>query len=213
MPANDSLLTRPGRRIGALLLMTAIAISVGGCTSAASPSSAASPGLPGSGVSAPTIGAPVSGTGFPAVAPGLPGVMASGGNTGVGSASSAIAYPYPIYGGSPGIAPDHSILVTGTGQAALSVDGSNRAAAEHKALVAAVADAKSRADAVAAAAGVSIQSVLSVSVSVGQGWIGPIGIEAPSGPALPQNGGAPAPVMAPTMPQLEVTITIAYTIN
>jgi hypothetical protein len=138
---------------------------------------------------------------------------AANGNTGTGSASGAIAFPYPIYGGSPGVAPDHSILVTGMGQATLTADGSNHAAAEHKALVAAVADAKNRADAVAAATGVSIQGVLSVSVSVGQGWIAPLGIEAPSGPVLPQSGGAPAPVMAPTVPQLEVTVTIAYTIN
>lgn len=206
------------RRVGVLVLVGALAVITGGCSNAAAPSSPTGQPLPSGAASAVALRAPVSGSDVRLIAPGPAGVAAVSGGTSVGGVSSAIAYPYPIYGGSPGVAPDHSILVTGSGQADLAADGSNRAAAEHKALVAAVADAKSRAEAVATATGVSIQGVLSVSVSVGQGWIGPVGIESPGGVTVPPaNGSGPAPVPpippTPTTPQLEVTVTIAYTIG
>jgi len=55
------------------------------------------------------------------------------------------------------------------------------------ALGTALDEAKKRADEVAAATGVRIQGVLSVSVSVGQGWIAPMDIEAPGGTPVPSR--------------------------
>jgi hypothetical protein len=142
-------------------------------------------------------------------------IGATGSGTAGGAPGSAIAYPYPIFGGTPGVAPDHSILVTGTGQSPMKADGSNAAAAERAALGSALAEAKKRADEVAAATGVTIQGVLSVSVSVGQGWIAPMGVEAPGGMTVPPAAGT-APVPAPTTPNsvdMGVTVTVAYQIN
>jgi Protein of unknown function (DUF541) len=218
MPIHESLPAAAARRLGALLLVASVAVSASACTSSVSPSSAASHGAPIAG-GATAVGAPVAGKDGQAV---LPAPTSAGGGAAAGTAgttggvvSSGIAYPYPIYGGSPGVAPDHSILVTGTGQAELKSDGSNRATAERTALSAAVADAKNRADDVAAATHVTIQGILSVSVSVGQAWISPVAIESPGGPAVPPTSGsvrAPAPAV-PAAPQLQVTVTVAYTIG
>ena len=94
----------------------------------------------------------------------------------MGSASSgvAIAYPYPGYPGTPGLAPDHTIVVTGFGRASMAADQSDRATAQQAALKAALADAKAQADTVATATGVTIQGVLSVSVSSSPGYFGPM---------------------------------------
>ena len=127
-------------------------------------------------------------------------------------AGAAIAYPYPFFGGTPGIAPDHTIVVTGTGQADDASDGSDRAAAQKAALVAALADAKAQATTIAAAVGVSIKGVVSVSSSVGSFGPYPLAEGAP--------GGAPTqPVPAPNLPipvwpaQLNVSVTVVYAIG
>jgi hypothetical protein len=170
------------------------------------------------GTSVPVI-APSTGTGAvggvgSSVPMGAPtAIGANGSGTTGGASGAAIAYPYPI-GGTPGVAPDHSILVTGTGQSPMKADGSNAAAAELAALGTALAEARKRADEVAAATGVTIQGVLSVSVSVGQGWIAPMGIEAPGGTTVPPAAGS-APIPAPTTPntvEMGVTVTVAYQI-
>ena len=213
------------RRTRGLLLAAALAVTVGACTGAARP--APSGPVAGSHQDSPILptGTSTGDAGGVAIAPApagqgtsggaMVGPGVAGGGSGTANAGSSIAYPYPIYGGSPGVAPDHSILVTGTGQADLRNDGSNRAAAERTALAAAVADARARANQVAAATGVSIQGVLSVSVSVGQTWISPLGLESSGGKAVAPTeptGPQPAPPVAAT-PQLQVTVTIAYTIG
>ncbi len=203
---------RDFRSGGTLFLVAAVALTLAGCSSAASTPSGAGQVLPSQAASGAAREAPQSGTDVAAIAPAPGGVGAGAGGSGVGVATSGIAYPYPAYGGSPGVAPDHSILVTGTGQADLAVDGKNRAAAEHRALVLGVADAKSRAEAVATATGASIQGVLSVSVAVAQGWFGPVPMDSPGGPATPSTSGTVVPA-PPATPQLTVTVTIAYTIG
>ena len=96
-------------------------------------------------------------------APGALPAVTTGGTT-VAQSGTAIAYPY--FAGSPGLAPDHTIVVTGVGQADLAADGSNRASAQKSALDTALTDAKAQANAIAAATGLSISGVLSVSASV-----------------------------------------------
>src|ERR1019366_1873159 len=106
-----------------------------------------------------------------APAPGRP--MAGSDATGSGGggvASGAIMYPYSGYAGITDVAPDHTIVVVGSGQAALKGDGSNRAAAQTTALAAALVDARALANGAAAAAGVSITGVSSISVSVGESY-------------------------------------------
>jgi hypothetical protein len=153
------------------------------------------------------VGAPV-----PIGATTAVGANASG--TSAGSSSSAIAYPYPIFGGTPGVAPDHSILVSGTSQSPVKADGSNAAAAERSALAAALEEAHRWADEVASATGVTIHGVLSVSVSVGQNWIEPLGIASPGAATVPPvAGSAPAPVPAPGPVEMGVTVTVAYQIG
>jgi Protein of unknown function (DUF541) len=134
--------------------------------------------------------------------------VAAGPATGIASTGTAIAYPYP---GSPGLAPDHTIVVTGVGQANLAADGSGRATATKAALTAAVADAKAQADLVASTLSVSITGVLSVSSSVsdyGQIYAVPMmgGSTAPGAPV-------PAPTNGVSLPQLSVTVTVAYSIG
>jgi Protein of unknown function (DUF541) len=206
--------------LGPRLLLPALAIVLGACTSAAGASpadrSSATP-MAATGTAGPVSGSAGAGSTVISVPEGVPAVGAgSVGGSGSGSTGGAIAYPYPIYGGVPGVAPDHSILVTGSGQATMKADGSDRAAAEKTALNAAVADARDRADEVARATGVTITGVLSVSVSVGQGFMYPLGIESPNAPTLPSTNGSapvPAPCIAPTTPQIDVTVTIAYSIG
>jgi hypothetical protein len=142
---------------------------------------------------------------------GVPGGVDTGPGTAIGSAGSAIAYPYPGYPGSPGVAADHTIVVTGVGQADLAANGSGRATAINKALATALADAKAQADFVALKVGVSITGVLSVSTSVQD--YGPIY------PPVPMEGttGPNAPVATPSdavaLPQLSVAVTVAYSIS
>jgi hypothetical protein len=140
------------------------------------------------------------------------GGMGSGttnGTSGPAVAGAAISYPY--FGGTPGIAPDHTIVVTGVGQADMKSDGSNRAAAQKTALAAALADAKMQADAIASATGLSIAGVLSVNASVS-----PYGVAMPlvAAPDSAPNAPVPAPGKIAVSPEvLGVTVTVAYRVG
>jgi len=155
-------------------------------------------------------------------APGaLPPITASG-DTG---AASGMAIAYPYFGGSPGLAPDHTIVVTGVGHADVQPDGSDRATAQKSAIADALADAKAQADAIAAATGLSISGELSVSASVSPGYgIMPMmanGAGTPPCPVpVPENGPATGklfpqqPVCPPTYQQtLSVSVTVAYRVG
>lgn len=151
--------------------------------------------------------APIPPSGSTAVgAPGPLPAVRIGGST-VSAPGTAIAYPY--FGGSPGIAPDHTIVVTGVGQADMASDGSDHAAAQAGALAAALTDAKRQADAIATATGLSISGVLSVSSSVSPSY----GIMPMVGAA---GGSGPGQLLPPTVPvpaypqTLNVSVTIEY---
>jgi hypothetical protein len=159
-----------------------------------------------------------------AVAPNaLPAITTTGGTNGTTTVSSAPATAiYPYFAGSPGIAPDHTIVVTGVGQADLQSDGSNRSAAQKEAITAAIADAKAQADAAASATGLSISGVLSVSISVSPNYlVAPMaGSGAIACPAVPPSsaGGAtvPQPVCPPVYPQtqtLSASATVQYRVG
>ncbi len=177
--------------------------------------------------SAPTARAGGTAIGAPAAA--LPPVT-TGGTTGTAVASSGTAIAYPYFAGSPGIAPDHTIVVTGVGQAAMHSDGSDRAAAQKSALAAALADAKAQATMIATLTGLSTSGVLSVSASVAPNDIAvPLVANGPETPACvpgapekgPQASGVtpmPQPVCPPA-PQpayqqtLSVSVTVAYRVG
>jgi hypothetical protein len=157
---------------------------------------------------APAAGAPMAAPGSGVTSP----------TSGSATANAAIA-PYPIYAGSPGLAPDNTIVVTGVGLADVQSDGTNRTAAQSSAISAAIADAKAQATAAASAAGLSISGVLSVSVSVSPNyWIAPMaakGSGAIACPAMPPTTGGTAPqvVCPPVYPQthtLTASATVAY---
>ena len=135
------------------------------------------------------------------------GMAVTSGGTAV--AGTAVAYPY--FGGTPGIAPDHTIVVTGVGQADMKSDGSNRAAAEKTALAAALADAKTQADIIATTTGLSISGVLSVNTSVS-----PYGVVMPmvATPDSAPNAPVPAPGKSVVGPEvLGVSVTVAYRVS
>jgi Protein of unknown function (DUF541) len=174
----------------------------------------------------PTSSSSGAAIGAPAV---LPAVM-TGGTTGTSVASSGTAIAYPYFTGSPGIAPDHTIVVTGVGQANMQSDGSDRAAAQKSAFGAALADARTQATMIASATGLSISGVLSVSASVAPNYIAvPVVANGPETPAcvpgaagkVPQATGVtvmPQPV-CPPLPQptyrqtLSVSVTVAYRVG
>ena len=145
------------------------------------------------------------------------------GSGGSAVAGTAIAYPY--FGGTPGIAPDHTIVVTGAGQADLKGDGSNRVAAQKSALGAALADAKAQADVIAADTGLSISGVQSVSASVSPGYgIGPMVANgsgaATCGVAVPGSGSQPggtttlpSQVCPPVQQTLAASVTVEYSVR
>ena len=181
-------------------------------------------GLAGPGRAAAAVPSAAPGGAASGVAVGVPAAVpaiTTGGAT-VSSSGSAIA-SYPSFAGSPGLAPDHTIVVTGVGQADLASDGSDQAAAQKTALAAALADAKAQADAIAADTGLSISGVLSVSASVSPGY----GVMPPitNGPATPlcvEPMPAPAtgtttlpqPVCPPTYQQtLSVSVTVEYRVG
>jgi uncharacterized protein YggE len=194
-------------RLAVPLALLAVALAAGACTtaSAASPvaQTTATPGADSTVLGAPALGAPAVGIA----------------RTGVATTNAAIAYPYFV--GSPGVAPDHTIVVTGVGQATAKADLSDQAAARDKALAAAVADAKSQADTAARLTGTTISGVLSVAVSDNTGYAMPMAV---SGGAVEGSAGSttaspippiapPISVPAPDTTQLTVSVTIAYTIG
>ena len=158
---------------------------------------------------APTLAVSGAAAGASAAVP----MITTGGGT-VTSSGSAIAYPY--FGGSPGVAPDHTIVVTGVGQAAIASDGSDRAAAQKAALAAALADARAQADLIAADTRLTISGVLSVSASTSPGYgIMPMTgvVTPPCVVAVPGSGTAtlPQPVCPPTSQQtLSASVTVEY---
>lgn len=143
----------------------------------------------------------------------LPALASPAVGSGSSTGGAAIAYPYPIFGGTPGLAPDHTIVVTSTGQAGMSTDGSDRAAAERTALVVALADAKVQASAIAASVGVSLTGVVSVRASVGA--YGPLPLAGSAAPGQTPGQRVPAPMLPePTWPaQLSVSVTVVYGIG
>jgi hypothetical protein len=200
-------MSTPSRFLGvgvALGLAAGLLVGVGltqpGHAVAATPSAA--PSLASSGVA---IGAPVA----------LPPITTGGGT--VTSSGSAIAYP--CFGGSPGLAPDHTIVVTGVGQADLQSDGSNQVAAQKSALTAALADARAQADAIAADTRLTISGVLSVSASVSPSYgVMPMtgAVTPPCFVAVPGSGTTtlPQPVCPPAYQQtLSVSVTVEYRVG
>ena len=160
------------------------------------------------------VGAPSTSVPSTADTTSVPGTTTIAGPIAVGSggsAASGAAIAYPYFGGTPGIAPDHTIVVTGTGQADMKADGSNRAAAQKIALDEALADAKAQADAIASATGLSISGVLSVSASVS-----PYGVVMPMTATPDSAPNAPVPVPDKTVvgPEvLGVSVTVAYRVG
>ena len=185
-------------------LLVGFGLTQPGRAAAAAPSAA--PGGASTGVA---IGAPAA----------VP-VMTTGGGR-VSSSGPAIAYPY--FSGSPGVAPDHTIVVTGVGQADLQSEGSNQAVAQKAALAAALTDAKAQADTIAADTGLTISGVLSVSASVSPGYgVMPLVASGPGMPSCiepvpaPANGKAtlPQPVCPPVYQQtLSVSVTVEYRVG
>jgi len=177
-------------------LLVGVGLTQPGRAAATTPS--AEPSLPAVGVA---IGAPA-----------LPPVVTSGGaTTGTAVVSSGPAIAYPYFGGSPGVAPDHTIVVTGVGQADMQSDGSDRAAAQKAALVAALADAKAQATEIASATGLTISGVLSVSALVSPNY----GVEPMAGSAsasgqptvvcgLASSGGASGGAQATPVPPVSI---------
>jgi Protein of unknown function (DUF541) len=156
------------------------------------------------------------------------GAPAAGPATGMGGGSvpqvgTAIAYRY--FGGTPGVAPDHTIDVTGVGQTDLKSDGSDRTAAQKSALTSALADAKAQADAIAGGTGLTISGVLSVSASVSPGYgVMPLVANGAGTPScvvpvpMPATGSGkailPQPVCPPTYQQtLSASVTVEYSVR
>ncbi len=200
------------RRRGVVAIPMA-ALLLAGCAAAGSAAPAAPSATPAGNTSA-------------AVAPGGPAAgqvdIAPGAGTSSASSTSAVAYPYPVFGGSAGLAPDHELVVSGTGTATMKADASDRATAQRTALAAAIDDARSQAEAAAHDAGVTLGGVVSMSVSVGGSYVGVVPMDASGAPdtAPSSSGGTVVPPAAagsapnlPTTEQLEVTVTVAYTIS
>jgi uncharacterized protein DUF541 len=210
-----------------MIIAIPLVIVASACSSTAG--SSVSPGSTDgatSGAKTVASGSPATPAGAPdAAAFGAPAHIGSGTSTagtatnGAGTASNAaIAYPYPGYPATSGVAADHTIVVTGVGDAVIKADGSNRSSAQRTALAAALADAKDQAELVAQATGVTIHGVLSVSVASGQTYAYPLmaGLEgsapgaAPGGTTVTPPAGA---IVQPVAPQFEVSVTVAYQIG
>jgi Protein of unknown function (DUF541) len=196
-------------------LLVGVGLARPGRAAATTPSSAP---IAHSGVAA--IGAPAA----------LPPATTGGtnGTTIVSSGPSTAIYPY--FGGSPGIAPDHTIVVTGVGRADMQSDGSDRAAAQKSALAAALADAKAQATEIASMTGLTISGVLSVSASVepnygilpmvangsssGSASGGPACIIAVPGSGPLASAGTVAPQPAcPPQPVYQQTLSVSVTVE
>jgi hypothetical protein len=192
-----------------IIVLAVVAFLMLGCGAAGGTSVPASPAAPEpSSAAAPPSVSPFGGAPLPAQGVAVAGAAASGS----GVAGPAIVYPYPVYPGSAGLAPDHTIVVTGFGQAPLAADGSDRAAAQQTALKAALADAKAQANTIASATGVTIKGVLSVSVSSAPIFGGPVPLPAQAAPGTAVPGGPVSPPGEPS-PALGVTVTVAYRIG
>jgi hypothetical protein len=175
---------------------------------------------PGRAAAATPSAAPSVSTGGPvSVAPGVGTTTITSGGANLAQAGTAIAYPY--FGGSPGVAPDHTIVVTGVGQADLKSDGSDTAAAQKSALTAALADAKAQADVIASDTGLTTSAVLSVSASVSPAY-GVMPMNGAGTPTcvvpMPATGSGkailPQPVCPPTYQQtLSATVTVEYSVR
>jgi uncharacterized protein YggE len=121
------------------------------------------------------------------------------------------------------VAPDHTIVVTGVGQADLKSDGSDKTAAQQSALTAALADAKAQGDVIAAGTGLTISGVLSMSVSVSPGYgVMPLVANGAGTPTcvvpMPATGSGkmtlPQPVCPPTYQQtLSASVTVEYSVR
>ena len=179
-------------------------------------------GLTGPGraaAAAPSAAPSMSSGGAVGVAPGVGTTTVTTGGGTVASSGAAIAYPY--FAGSSGVAPDHTIVVTGVGQADLQSDGSNQAAAQKTALAAALGDAKAQADVIASDTGLTISGVLSVSASVSPGYgIMPMtgAVMPPCVEPVPAPGSGtttlPQPVCPPTYQQtLSASVTVEYSVR
>lgn len=211
---------RSFRQLG-LLLVPAMAVVIAACSVASPGGAPSAPAAISKPAGAPATSLPTVDVGGPVAQPLPPGVSSDGASGSSGS-NMAIAYPYPGLGGSAGLAPDHELVVSGSGWANVKADLSDRAPAQRTALAAAMADARAQAQAAASDAGVTLGGVVSLSVSVGGGYAVPMGvIEAPD-TAPPSGAGGTtsvAPVApgtapaAPTTEQLEVTVTVAYSIS
>lgn len=233
-----------GRRRLAGLLVLPLLVVVAGCSAAVTPTAPAAPGTaagsPSNEVARGALGAPAGVPGVVTVGPAASsapdanpsGIVTSGGGvassgvgvvspgtvgSGVAPSAPSIAYPYPFYAGTPGVAPDHTIVVTGTGQSDVRSDLSDQASAQRSAIEAAITDARAQADVVARTAGVTITGVLSVSVSSGGAYAVPMAAGAT--PGVVQGGApniAPVPVtgrIGATPQQLFVSVTVAYRIS
>ena len=211
-------------------LLAGVALAGSGLTTsdralAAAPTATPTASLGAGPVGAPSVGIPQSG---PAISASGPAVSASGvgvAQSGPAVAASGTTIAYPYFGGSPGIAPDHTIVVTGVGQADLTADGSNRTSAQKSALAAALADARAQADAIASATGLSISGVLSVSASVSPSYgIYPMAAGGSGMPAClpgaPETGSktsdgttVPQPACPPYPQVLSASVTVAYEVG
>ena len=126
-------MTTSVRSIGLALVLGLVvgALTGAGAVLARGPLSVApQPGKLAIGTTATNLRVPVDGAGVNVGTGGAAG-------TGAGGVGSAVAYPFPGYPGSAGLAPDHTIVVTGVGQANLAADGSGRNKATETALKAA----------------------------------------------------------------------------
>jgi hypothetical protein len=171
---------------------------------AAGPSAAGSPGVGGTSLAG-TAAAGTSLAGTAAAGTAVAGTAAAG----TAVAGTAIAYPY--FAGTPGLAPEGTIVVTGAGQAEGPVDGSGRESAQKAALADALADAKAQAEAIAGGAGLTITGVYSVSASTFPSY-GVMPMAGPAGGSAP--GRAIAPVTEAVPPQtLSVSVTVAYRVG
>jgi len=199
-----------------LLLGTTVVALVTGLVIGAGAAFASDPSMPStSPVAGPSalVGAPSGSLQSTADSTSVIGAT-TGSGTAVGSGGTAVAgtaIAYPYFGGTPGIAPDHTIVVTGVGQADMKNDGSDRATAQKTALAAALVDAKAQADAIASETGLSIAGVLSVNASVS-----PYGVAMPmvASPDSAPNTPVPAPGRIAVSPEvLGVSVTVAYRVG
>lgn len=176
---NRPTIARPTRSLLAGLLVASLASLAVGWTAGTVAASGATHSTP----SAQTLADKSNSSAAEVRAPGNSGSSVNSGPgtavTGSGTASGAstgtsVAYPGSLYPGSLAAAPEGTIMAGGTGTADMKTNGSDRASALAKATTAALADAKSQAQAVATSMGVSLKAVYSVTVSTQDGYAYPV---------------------------------------